>query len=119
MQASPAFANLVESVMPHIRLLTIEQYQQQDQWQLIDVREDNEWLQGHLPKAKHLSRGIIERDIEQRFPDKTMPILLYCGAGQRAALAAYNLQIMGYTQVASMIGGYRAWIQHQFPIVQD
>ncbi|WP_372941090.1 rhodanese-like domain-containing protein [Shewanella sp.] len=119
MQASSAFANLVESVMPHIRLLTIEQYQQQDQWQLIDVREDNEWLQGHLPKAKHLSRGIIERDIEQRFPDKTMPILLYCGAGQRAALAAYNLQIMGYTQVASMIGGYRAWIQHQFPIVQD
>jgi rhodanese-related sulfurtransferase len=119
MQASPAFTSLVNSVISHVTLLTIEQYQQQDQWQLVDVREDNEWLQGHLPNAKHLSRGIIERDIEHRFPDKNSPLLLYSGTGLRASLSAYNLQIMGYTHVASLIGGYRAWIQHQYPIVED
>jgi rhodanese-related sulfurtransferase len=76
---------------------------------LIDVREDNEWAQGHLPGALHLGRGIIERDIEQRVPQPDTKLVLYCGGGFRSALAAENLQKMGYTNVESMDGGWRGW----------
>lgn len=85
----------------------------------IDVREDSEWLNGHLPQAKHIGRGIIERDIENVVPDKNTPIILYCGGGDRSALAAQSLQTMGYTNVISMDGGYRVWKEANFPIVQD
>lgn len=119
MKHSPGFLALVEAVTPHITELTIEQYQADDAWHLIDVREDNEWLRDHLPNAKHMGRGIIERDIEARFPDKDTAILLYCGGGYRSALSAFNLQKMGYTNVASLIGGYKAWIQRQLPVEQE
>jgi rhodanese-related sulfurtransferase len=76
---------------------------------LIDVREDNEWAQGHLPGALHLGKGIIERDIEQRVPQTDAKLVLYCGGGFRSALAAENLQKMGYTNVESMDGGFRGW----------
>lgn len=85
----------------------------------IDVREDSEWLNGHLPQAKHIGRGIIERDIENVVPDKNTPIILYCGGGDRSALAAQSLQTMGYTNVISMDGGYRVWKEANFPIVQN
>jgi rhodanese-related sulfurtransferase len=76
---------------------------------LVDVREESEWAQGHLPGAVHLGKGIIERDVEQRVPDTGAKIILYCGGGFRSALAADNLQKMGYTNVESMDGGWKGW----------
>jgi rhodanese-related sulfurtransferase len=76
---------------------------------LIDVREESEWANGHLPGAIHLGKGIIERDVEQKFPDTATELVLYCGGGYRSALAADNLQKMGYTNVISMDGGFREW----------
>jgi rhodanese-related sulfurtransferase len=76
---------------------------------LIDVREDNEWAQGHLPGALHLGKGIIERDIEQRVPQTDAKLVLYCGGGFRSALVAESLQKMGYTNVESMDGGWKGW----------
>jgi rhodanese-related sulfurtransferase len=82
---------------------------------VVDVREESEWAQGHLPGAIHLGKGIIERDIEQRLPDVGAKIILYCGGGFRSALAADNLQKMGYTNVESMDGGWRGWIGAGLP----
>ena len=83
---------------------------------LIDVREDHEWNKGHLPQAHHLGRGILERDIERLCPDKDSKIILYCGGGYRSALAAVNLQTMGYTHVLSMAKGYRGWVEENLNI---
>jgi rhodanese-related sulfurtransferase len=83
---------------------------------LVDVREESEWAHGHLPGAIHISKGVIERDIEQAFPDKQSRLVLYCGGGFRSALAADNLQKMGYTEVISMDGGWRAWKEAGFPV---
>jgi rhodanese-related sulfurtransferase len=82
---------------------------------LVDVREESEWAQGHLPGAIHLGKGIIERDIEQRVPDTGAKIVLYCGGGFRSALTADNLQKMGYTNVESMDGGWKGWIGAGLP----
>ncbi len=76
---------------------------------LVDVREESEYAAGHLPGASHLGKGVIERDIEQAIPDTSAEIVLYCGGGYRSALAADNLQKMGYTNIISMDGGIRAW----------
>ncbi|HXX18804.1 MAG TPA: rhodanese-like domain-containing protein [Candidatus Acidoferrum sp.] len=86
---------------------------------LIDTREDSEWARGHIPEAVHLSRGIIERDIEKTVPDKGAQIVLYCGGGYRSALAADNLQKMGYRNVISMDGGWRGWTEAGFPVTKD
>ena len=86
---------------------------------LVDTREDSEWARGHLPGAIHLGRGIIERDIEKTVPDKNTQIVLYCGGGYRSALAADNLQKMGYKNVISMDGGWRGWTEAGFPIIRD
>jgi rhodanese-related sulfurtransferase len=83
---------------------------------LIDVREDNEYTAGHAAGAKHMGRGIIERDIVQAFPEKSTEIVLYCGGGFRSALAADNLQKMGYTNVWSIDGGWKAWQEAGAPI---
>src|ERR1700740_2953265 len=82
---------------------------------LVDVREESEWAQGHLPGAIHLGKEIIERDVEQRVPDTGAKIILYCGGGFRSALAADNLQKMGYSNVESMDGGWRGWIGAGLP----
>jgi rhodanese-related sulfurtransferase len=82
---------------------------------LIDVREDNEWERGHIVRAVHMGRGIIERDIEQAVPDHSAPLVLYCGGGFRSALAADNLQKMGYSNVISMDGGWSGWTAAGFP----
>ena len=82
---------------------------------LVDVREESEWAQGHLPGATHMGKGIIERDIEQRVPDTNAKIVLYCGGGFRSALTADNLQKMGYTNVESMDGGWKGWIGAGLP----
>lgn len=77
---------------------------------VVDVREDREWAAGHLPGAVHLGRGVLEVQVRQVFPDPSTPLVLYCGGGNRSALAADVLQVMGYTNVASMSGGFRAWL---------
>ena len=86
---------------------------------LVDTREDSEWARGHIPNAVHLGKGVIERDIEKTIPDKNAPLVLYCGGGFRSALAADNLQKMGYTNVISMDGGWRGWTEAGFPVAKD
>jgi rhodanese-related sulfurtransferase len=86
---------------------------------LVDTREDSEWARGHIPGAIHLSKGIIERDIEKTVPDKNATVILYCGGGFRSALAADNLQKMGYTNLISMDGGWRGWTGSGFPVIKD
>ncbi|MBS1832289.1 MAG: sulfurtransferase [Acidobacteria bacterium] len=82
---------------------------------LVDVREDNEWAAGHAEGAVHLSKGIIERDIETKIPDKDTKIVLYCGGGFRSALVADNLQKMGYSDPISLDGGWKAWVAAALP----
>ena len=83
---------------------------------LVDVREDNEWAAGHAAGAVHLGKGIVERDIEAKVPDKDTRLVLYCGGGYRSALAADNLQKMGYTDVISLDGGWKAWQRAGLPV---
>ena len=86
---------------------------------LIDVREDGEWARGRLPGAVHLGKGVIERDVEQRYPDTATEMVLYCGGGFRSALAADSLQKMGYTNVVSLDGGFRGWRDKGYPVTAE
>lgn len=117
---SPRFLGIVNSVRANIRECTVQDVQARiargDKFLLIDVREDHEWSQGHLPGAKHLGKGIIERDIESVVPDSDTEMVLYCGGGYRSALAADALQKMGYMNVVSMDGGFRGWKDAGLPI---
>jgi rhodanese-related sulfurtransferase len=90
-----------------------------EKFYLVDVREDSEWAKGHLPNAIHLGKGVIERDIEAKVPDKNAELVLYCGGGFRSALAADNLQKMGYKNVLSMHGGWRGWTESGYPTQKD
>jgi rhodanese-related sulfurtransferase len=123
MKHSPAFLKLVEDAKMRIRETNIHEVKERldagDKFILVDVREESEWARGHLPGAIHLGKGIIERDIEQRVPDKNEPLVLYCGGGFRSALAADNLQKMGYTAVLSMDGGWRGWNEAGYPTAKD
>ena len=83
---------------------------------LLDVREESESARGHIPGALHLGKGVIERDVEQHFDDTSTELILYCGGGYRSALAALNLQLMGYTNVISMDGGFRGWKEADQPV---
>ncbi len=109
---SPGFLAIVNDAKKRIHEVNIEEYLQMrksgDAGQLIDVRDDHEWETAHATGALHLSKGIIERDIETTFPDKGTKLVLYCGGGFRSALAADNLQKMGYTNIISLDGGWRA-----------
>ena len=113
MQHSAGFLQLVADAKTRIRELDVtetrEHLDANPDARLIDVREDNEWQAGHARNAEHLGRGIIERDIEAAVPDKETELILYCGGGYRSALAADNLQRIGYTNVYSMDGGWKAW----------
>jgi rhodanese-related sulfurtransferase len=113
MKHSEGFLKLVNDSKKRIREVTVEETQQRlkenPDAKLIDVREDNEWQAGHAAGAEHLGKGIIERDIEEKVPDKSSEVILYCGGGYRSALAADVLQQMGYTNVFSMAGGWKAW----------
>jgi len=113
MKHSEGFLNLVNDSKTRIRELSVSQTQQRmrenQAVKLIDVREDHEWENGHAAGAIHLGKGIIERDIETAAPDKNIQLILYCGGGYRSALAADALQRMGYTNVFSMAGGWKAW----------
>jgi len=120
MKHSPGFSKIVDDARARIREVTIADVKAMldrgERFHLIDVREESEWANGHLPRAIHLGKGIIERDIETAIPDTAAPIILYCGGGFRSALAADNLQEMGYTNVASMDGGWREWNAAGHPI---
>lgn len=89
---------------------TMEKLERKENILLIDTREDHEWERGHVAGARHLGRGVLERDIEKAIPDKDREIVLYCGGGFRSALAADNLQRMGYRHVYSLAGGWKAWV---------
>ena len=112
-QHSPRFLRIVEDARKRVRELTVVDVKAKldrgEKFQLIDVREESEYAADHLPGAIHLGKGIIERDVEERVPDQSTSLVLYCGGGFRSALAADNLQKMGYTQVLSMDGGIRGW----------
>jgi rhodanese-related sulfurtransferase len=113
MKHSEGFLKLVNDAKSRIREVTVEETQTRMQLdntaRLIDVREDDEWRAGHAAGSVHLGKGIIERDIEATVPDKNAEVILYCGGGFRSALAADVLQQMGYTNVFSMAGGWKAW----------
>jgi rhodanese-related sulfurtransferase len=115
---NPGFLALVNEAKSRIQQVDIEEYQKmpRDGHVLIDVREDREWADGHAAGAIHLSKGVIERDIESEIPDKSTTMVLYCGGGYRSALAAVELQKMGYTSVISLDGGWRAWTQAALPV---
>jgi rhodanese-related sulfurtransferase len=117
------FLNLVTDAKKRIRQEDFRETKKRldsgEQFRLVDTREDSEWARGHIPGALHLSKGIIERDIEKTIPDKGATIVLYCGGGFRSALAADNLQKMGYSNVISMDGGWRSWTESNFPIIKD
>lgn len=115
MNHNPGFLKLVEDAKTRVRETAIAtvmaRLKKGEKLLLVDVREDNEWAKGHVAGAIHLGRGIIERDAEAALPDKKAEIILYCGGGFRSALAADNLQKMGYTGVVSMDGGWRGWTE--------
>ena len=119
MKHSPEFLKLVDDAKSRVREVTAEDARHKleiGRAKVIDVREDSEWAAGHARGAEHMGKGVIERDIEARVPDKNAEIILYCGGGFRSALSADNLQKMGYRNVASMAGGWRAWQETGGPI---
>jgi rhodanese-related sulfurtransferase len=117
---SPRFLSIVNDARSRIRELSVADVRRKlesgQKFYLVDVREESEWAAGHLPGAVHLGKGIIERDIETKIPDTSAEIVLYCGGGFRSALAADNLQKMGYTNVYSMDGGFRGWKDAGLPV---
>lgn len=115
---NPGFLKLVNDAKSRVKEVNIDEYQKmpRDGHILVDVREDNEWSAGHAAGAVHLSKGIIERDVEKEVPDKSKTLVLYCGGGFRSALAADALRQMGYQNAISLDGGWRAWNQAGLPV---
>lgn len=122
MQHAPGFLRVVEAVRPHIREVSVEEARARlaadPKIVLLDVREDSEWQAGHAAEARHLGRGILERDIEAMFPDPETEIIMYCGGGYRSALACDVAQRMGYSRVYSLAGGFKAMSSAQWPTVR-
>ncbi len=119
MKHAVGFLNIVEDAKTRIKEISIEEVKakldREEKFYFIDVREDHEWQQGHADRAEHLGRGILERDVENKIPDLSAEVILYCGGGFRSALAADNMQKMGYKNVYSMAGGFRAWQEANYP----
>jgi rhodanese-related sulfurtransferase len=120
---SQGFVNLVNEAKKRIKQENFRETKKRidagEKIYLVDTREESEWARGHIPGAIHLGKGVIERDIEKAIPDKDGKIVLYCGGGFRSALAADNLQKMGYRNVISMDGGWRGWTEAGFPIIRE
>src|SRR5213082_1543841 len=120
MQHSPRFLKIVNDAKSKVKETTVDEVKQKlddgEKFLLVDVREESEFAKDHLPGAVHLGKGVIERDIESRVPDLNTQMVLYCGGGFRSAMAADNLQKMGYTNVFSMDGGVRGWREKNFPL---
>src|SRR3974390_2644047 len=122
-QHPPRFLKIVDDARSRIQETNVPEVKKRidrgDNLILVDVREENEYAKDHLPGAVHMGKGVIERDIEMRVPDLNAEMILYCGGGFRSALAADNLQKMGYTNVISMDGGIRDWRGKGFPLTTD
>jgi rhodanese-related sulfurtransferase len=120
MDHSKEFLAIVDDAKGRIKECTIDdvlaRQQRGDQFRLVDVREDDEWRAGHARGAEHMGRGVLERDIVAKVPDKDEELILYCGGGFRSALAADNLQKMGYRRVYSLAGGWREWTRRGLPV---
>ena len=118
MKHTEGFLKLVDDARSRVREVDVAQALESVRAgaRLIDVREDNEWQRGHARGAEHMGRGIIERDIETAVPEHSAELILYCGGGYRSALACDNLQRMGYTNVYSMAGGWKAWQDAGAPV---
>ena len=123
MQHAPGFLKIVDDARSRVKETTVDEIKRRldrgEKFMLVDVREESEFAKDHLPGAIHLGKGVIERDIEARVPDPKTELILYCGGGFRSALAADNLQKMGYTNVISMDGGIREWREKNYPLVRD
>jgi rhodanese-related sulfurtransferase len=123
MQHADGFLNLVKDAKKRVKEEDLRETKKRldagEKIILVDTREDSEWAAGHIPGAIHLGKGVIERDIEKVIPDKEATIILYCGGGFRSALAADNIQRMGYRNVISMDGGWRGWTEAGFPVIKD
>jgi rhodanese-related sulfurtransferase len=119
----PRFLKIVDDARSRIKETNVDAVKEKldrgEKFMLVDVREESEYAKDHLPTAVHLGKGIIERDIEAHAPNTDTPMILYCGGGFRSALAADNLQKMGYTNVISMDGGIREWREKRYPLVKD
>ena len=117
---TPRFLQIVNDARARVKELTVDDVKAMldrgEKFLLVDVREESEFARDHLPGAIHMGKGVIERDIEQRVADTSAKLVLYCGGGFRSALAADNLQKMGYTNVISMDGGIRVWREKQYPL---
>ena len=122
-QHPPRFLKIVDDARSRIRETNVPEVKKKidrgDKFILVDVREESEYAKDHLPGAVHMGKGVIERDIEMRVPDLNAEMILYCGGGFRSALAADNLQKMGYKNVISMDGGIRGWREQGYPLVKD
>jgi rhodanese-related sulfurtransferase len=120
---SPGFLKIVNEARPRVREITVEEARarltRNPKAILLDVREDQEWQAGHAAQAVHLGKGVLERDLEQTIPDPTTEILMYCGGGYRSVLAADAAQRMGYSNLYSVIGGYRALVTDGWPIRRE
>jgi rhodanese-related sulfurtransferase len=122
-QHPPRFLKIVDDARTRVRETNVDEVKKRldrgEKFMLVDVREESEYAKDHLPGAIHLGKGVIERDIEARVPDLKAEMVLYCGGGFRSALAADNLQKMGYTNVISMDGGVRGWREKGFPLTKE
>lgn len=120
MEHSPGFLKLVNELRPKVKEVTVEQAReslaQNPQAILVDVREDLEWANGHAAEAMHLGKGVLERDIEKMIPNREAEIIMYCGGGYRSVLTADVAMRMGYRNVKSLIGGYKALTQASWPM---
>jgi rhodanese-related sulfurtransferase len=120
MDHAPGFLKLVNEMRPYVNEVTIEEARQvlstDPKTVLLDVREDHEWQKGHAEEAVHLGKGILERDLEQLFPDPNTRIIMYCGGGYRSVLTAATAKKMGYRKVFSLVGGYKALLVAQWPM---
>ena len=122
-QHPPRFLKIVDDARTRVRETNVDEVKKRmdrgDKFLLVDVREESEFAKDHLPGAIHLGKGVIERDIEARVLDLNAEMILYCGGGFRSALAADNLQKMGYTNVISMDGGIRGWREKSYPLIRE
>jgi rhodanese-related sulfurtransferase len=123
MAHAPNFLKLVQDAKSRVKETNVAEVKKrldaEEKILLVDVREDNEWANGHIPGAVHMGRGVIERDVETKVPDPSAKLILYCGGGFRSALSADNLQKMGYKNVESMDGGWKGWVEAGLPTQRD
>ncbi len=122
MDHSPAFLRVVNEARSRVHEVSLEEARARlaanPAAVLVDVREESEWLAGHASEAQHLGKGILERDLEKRFPDPATELILYCGGGYRSILSAEVAQRMGYTNVTSLVGGYKSMVQAAWPMTR-